>query len=272
MFGFGFFGGGLKKIELFGSPGNSKEVGSEFRAGLIESVSADADVKKLANLLGENAFSAHSASEFGDIQTAVSERSDPVENFLFLKGKMLFEPVFEKGSDGVGEADDGEGGGSCTGCCCGFCDRGDFVIGEAGNDRGDHDIYRNSRFGESSDRAEAKIGSARSGFEDCGQLRIESCDGDIYRGELFGGHFFEEIEVACDQVVFCDEGDWIFEVGENFEAVSGNFEFSLDRLIRIGDAAHDERLRDPFFCGEFLFEQIRGISFDHDFRFEIESG
>src|SRR6185503_16074607 len=65
--------------------------------------------------------------------------------------------------------------------------------------------------------------------------------------------------------------DGIAKLRENGDAAPRDPELSLDRLIRIGDAADGDRLRLPAFLVQLFAEQRRRIFLDHDLRLEVEA-
>src|SRR5438067_1334276 len=89
---------------------------------------------------------------------------------------------------------------------------------------------------------------------------------------MMARQFPEQVDVARYQPVLCDDRHWVSEFRQHFEATARDPQLSLDRLVRIGHAAHDKDLRFPFRRGEFLFEQFRRVLFHHDLALEIQPG
>src|SRR5215472_1575361 len=73
-------------------------------------------------------------------------------------------------------------------------------------------------------------------------------------------------------MVLGDDRHRVFKFGEDLDATPRDPQLSLDRLIWIGYAAQNERLRLPSWRFQFRAQQFGRIGFDHDFAFEIKAG
>src|SRR4029077_7054848 len=81
----------------------------------------------------------------------------------------------------------------------------------------------------------------------------------------------QNIDIARDEMVFCDDRHRIAKLREHIEAATRDPQFSLHGLIRIGYPAHNKRLRLPSPRLQFAAQQFRRIGFHHDFALEIEA-
>lgn len=199
--------------------------------------------------------------------------SDAVEDFIGFAGPVAIEPIGEELFHSVGKANEGVECGSGAVVGSGFEDGGSFVIIESGNPWGEGNTDGDAGAGEGFEGLEAGIWGRSAGFERGGELRIQGGDGDEDSGGfVFSCEVTEEVCVAGDEVIFRDDGDWVAESGEHFKAATGDFEFSFDGLVGIGDAAADERFWLPRWMVEFVGEEFGCVFLDDDAGLEVDSG
>ena len=82
----------------------------------------------------------------------------------------------------------------------------------------------------------------------------------------------QKIDVSRHKPVLGNDCNRIAKLCEHFETTARDPQFLLDRLIRIGHAAHHQHLRLPAWRLEFRTQQLRRVGFHHDLVFEIEPG
>lgn len=85
------------------------------------------------------------------------------------------------------------------------------------------------------------------------------------------GELDEQVEVASDEVVLGDEHDGVAAFDQDFQALTGNLKFLLQRLIRIRNAG--ARKANGFVArpGQFSTEQGWGFLLNHDFAFKVKA-
>ena len=79
------------------------------------------------------------------------------------------------------------------------------------------------------------------------------------------------IDVSRDHRVFGDDANGVSTVGQYFETTAGNAKHAFDGLIRVGDAAHSNRLRFVTALLEFAEQELRCVFFNKDAGFEVEA-
>src|SRR5688572_16984062 len=73
-------------------------------------------------------------------------------------------------------------------------------------------------------------------------------------------------------MVLGDDAHRIAELSKDFETLPGEAEFSLDRLIDVGDSTHRDHLRFPTLFGELGAQQFRCAWLHQDAAFKFQSG
>jgi hypothetical protein len=192
---------------------------------------------------------------FADVEAAAADFPHAVEDAGFFGGRVVVEPLDKNVFHGVREAEDDVAGEGGAGRGRGVEDRGQFVVGEAGQHGGDHDAGGNAGVGELADRAEAGGGSRGAGLEFAGEFGVERGDGKVDGGGLVAGELGEEIAVAGDEGVFGDDGDGLAKFGADFEAAAGDAEVAFGGLVAVGGAAQGDVFRLPARRGELVAEE-----------------
>ena len=103
--------------------------------------------KQLGDLIGKNSFAGHARLEAWIIEPAVSDRSNPMENFVLSIGKVAGEPILKKLADSIGKPHQNIARvpSTCrTGCSE---DRGHFMVCQAGDYGCHHYTGRDARLG-----------------------------------------------------------------------------------------------------------------------------
>ena len=147
-----------------------------------------------------------------------------------------------------------------------------FVIGQAGDDRREHDADGDVRLRQRLDRREAAFGRAGARLHLARQIRIERGHREHHHRRAMRRELREQIDIARDQMILGDDADGIAELRQDFQALAGDLQLTLDRLIAIGDAADGDRARLPLGRIELFAQQLRRIFLDEDFGFKIQAG
>jgi hypothetical protein len=84
------------------------------------------------------------------------------------------------------------------------------------------------------------------------------------------GKLAQVVSIASHEEVFGDDDDGVPEIGQHFEAATSDLKPPLNRLVRVGHAAHRQHLRLPLRGGKLLSKEIRGVLLHEDFGFEVE--
>src|SRR6266498_5162693 len=146
------------------------------------------------------------------------------------------------------------------------------MIGQSGNNRRNHHTSRNSCGAKWADSTQTRLRGGGAWFEHALQIGIERGDGDVYCRCIACRELAEKIDISRDETVLCDDRHWVAKFCEHFETTACDAQLFLNRLVRIGHAAHHEHLRFPTRRLQFRAQQFRGIRFHDDFALKIEPG
>ena len=231
------------------------------------------DFEERGDLLGKNSFSGHARVPLRIDLAGFPAYAGSAEHLLFAVWKMFLQPMLEQRRNRPWQADNCVTGKLRARFCARFQDLRNFVIGESRNDRRDHYANRNSCV-----REVARWLPADACGDDVRGSSTRCNVGSRDVTETFTAaalHAASSRKISMSRVT-----RWFFVMIatglRNFASTSRQprvmLQFSLDRLIRIGHAAHHERLRLPSRRLQFGAQQLRRIGFHHDLAFEIEAG
>ena len=80
----------------------------------------------------------------------------------------------------------------------------------------------------------------------------------------------QEVAVAGDEKALGDDADRVAELGEDLEALPGQLELPLGRLVAVADAAHAHELWVPAGQRQLMAEQRGRTLLDQDPRLEVQ--
>jgi hypothetical protein len=262
----------LEKGQLVGDVGAFEVGGREGADVAVEVVFAGEDFEGLGD--GVHVFAA-AAAAVGDgvVEFAVAGVANEGFDFAGTVGvDIALQPVEEEFLELVGEAEENPVDAGGAGVGHGFEDRGEFSVGEAGDDGSDVDGDGDAGGDEFADGAQAAGGGGGAGLEFLGEVVVEGDEGDGDAAGVHGGEFLPEVDVAEDEGGFGHGDDGLAAVGEDLQALAGDLHFVFDGLVDVGDGGHDDGFGFPFGVGEFVLEEVGGVGFGHELGFEIEAG
>src|SRR4029077_21151570 len=156
--------------------------------------------------------------------------------------------------------------------CARLQDLRNLMIRKPGNNWRNHYANWNFCCTKLFDGVESTLRRGRARFEHALQRWIERRYGNVDRRGIARRELAQNIDVARDEMVLCNDRHRIAKFCEHFEAAGRDLQFSLDRLIWISHTAQHERLRLPPWRFQLRTQQLRRIGFPHDFAFEIKTG
>ena len=133
--------------------------------GSVETVLVCHQLEEASDLFCEATLAPHSCAESWVVQFPPAQGLESAENFLATQRPMVQEPIVEEIAKAMGQAQYDVPGTAGTGGRGGFQDGGRLGVGQARNDRRNHDAGGNSCLRELLYRAEALMGRGGAGFE-----------------------------------------------------------------------------------------------------------
>ena len=146
------------------------------------------------------------------------------------------------------------------------------MIGDAGNDRRDHDRRRNSGGGQFLDGVKPALRRRGARLHGARQFAVERRHRERDLGQSLGRHRPENVEIAQNQRRFGDDGDWMIGVGENLQDRAHDAMLTLDWLVGIGIGADGDGFRLVMDRRQFAPQQVRGVVLDGQAALEIKPG
>jgi hypothetical protein len=244
--------------------------GIKRRHAAVEAEFVGEEFERLRDPFGVFALAAHAAAEFVVVHFAAADGLNAAYDPLALLGPVAGEPIFEDRPHGPWEAEHLPAGADCAGYGNGSQDRGNFGVGQAGNDWGHHHAHRDAGGGEFADGAQPGFRGTGSRFQAADQIGVERGDGDVHRAQILRSVRREQIEIAHHQRILRDDAERLLGFGHHFDAAASDSQSPLRQLVAIGHARHGDDFPLPTRLAQFGAQQRRSIGLVKHLGFEIE--
>ncbi len=147
---------------------------------------------------------------------------------------MLFQPLGEEILQLVRQAQQDIRRITCT-CLFGRLQQPlHFTVSKYRNDRRKKRRHRYPRLAQTPDRLQPTLGSGCARLESARQIPIQRGEGDRHVHQIALGHRGQDIQVALDQRRLGDDGNGMIGLTQHLQALAGDAELFLRRLIGIG--------------------------------------
>ena len=147
-----------------------------------------------------------------------------------------------------------------------------LVVGESGDDGGDHHTNRNARLGQSGNSGQTTRRGRGPRFETTGQLGVERGQRHTHPGGSIFGQLSQNVTVAGHQSTLGHNTDRVVIGSQHLETATGQLKLALNRLVGVGDAAEKYRLGLPGRRSQRFVQQLGRVLFDHKIRFKVQAG